>query len=74
MYTCSDDSTVRIWDMLAGTNESFILYKHTDRSLCMDLSPDGAVLATGGADKVIKVCDLVERKVITTLEGFTNSV
>lgn len=77
MYSCSDDSTVRIWNINVGDGETEdkILYKHerNERSLCMDLSPDGRYMATGGSDRLIHVYDFKEEKLIARLEEFTNS-
>ncbi|CAG9330473.1 unnamed protein product [Blepharisma stoltei] len=72
LYSCSDDSTVKIWNMETGQPED--IYTHGDRALTMDLSIDGRYLATGSADKTTKIYDLQERKIIGTIEGAKNTI
>src|ERR1043166_1515549 len=47
---------------------------HSDAVFALDFSPDGKYLASGAADKLVKVLDLATGKVVKTLEGHTHHV
>ncbi len=47
---------------------------HTDNILSLALSRDGKLLATGGADFLVKVWDVASRKEAAKIEGHTNHV
>jgi WD40 repeat protein len=47
---------------------------HRDTVLCVRFSPDGKSLATGSADRMIKIWDVESGKRINTLEGHTHHV
>lgn len=48
--------------------------RHLDSVLCLDFSPDGKLLASGGADKVARITDLATGKVVKVFEGHTHHV
>ena len=47
---------------------------HQDSVLCLRFSPDGTMLASGSADRMIKVWDVKTGALIKTLEGHTHHV
>ncbi len=47
---------------------------HTDAVLSLAYSPDGKLLASGGADKVARILDLSTGKVVRNLEGHTHHI
>jgi WD40 repeat protein len=53
VFSGGKDATVRCWNV--ATNEATMVGTHGAWVLCMALSGDNSVLATGGADKVCKV-------------------
>ncbi|MBB5039238.1 c-type cytochrome domain-containing protein [Prosthecobacter dejongeii] len=55
--------------VIANYNE-----RHLDSVLCLDFSPDGKLLASGGADKVARITDLSTGKVLKVFEGHTHHV
>jgi WD40 repeat protein len=48
--------------------------KHSDTVLCLDFSPDGKRLASGGADKIARVTDIATGKQLNLFEGHTHHV
>lgn len=76
LITCSQDKTIKIWDLnTAQLKHSFNNSKsdHTGsvRALCM-LSPN--TLASVAQDKTIKIWDLTSCKQIKSLQGHTDTV
>lgn len=47
---------------------------HKDEVLCCSLNFDGKLLVTGGSDKVIKLWDTTQGKVIETFKGHRGAV
>ncbi len=47
---------------------------HTDSVLDLAISPDGGLLATAGADKLVKLWELVSQKEVARLEGHAGAV
>lgn len=47
---------------------------HADTIFDFDVSPDGSKLATAGADRLAKVWDLKDQKLLATLEGHSDYV
>jgi WD40 repeat protein len=48
--------------------------RHSDTVLCLDWSPDGKLIASGGADKQLRVSDVTTGKLLKTFEGHTHHV
>ncbi|OMJ88149.1 hypothetical protein SteCoe_9968 [Stentor coeruleus] len=72
IYSVSDDCTVRMWDI--NENEGQILFYHDKAVLCIDKSDDGTHLVTGGADKKVKVFNLDNEVVQSSLTELSSSV
>lgn len=64
---------IQFWS-LASNKSMASLEAHTDNILAMALSPDGKLLATGGADNNAKVWDIASRKEMAKLEGHTSHI
>jgi len=54
--SCSDDKTVKIWDMKTGECRA-TLEGHTDRVLSVTITPDGNRILSGSLDNSVRVWD-----------------
>ena len=63
----SCDKTIRVWDVRSGKSIEKIT-KHKDRVLCLALSPDHMLLATGSNDKKLCIFDTAKYKLLHTVE------
>lgn len=70
----SREGEIRIWNTETGAAVREILTAHTDTVFALEFSPDGKTLASGGADKMARLLNLADGKVIRTLEGHTGHV
>ncbi|MBR8832557.1 MAG: NACHT domain-containing protein [Stigonema ocellatum SAG 48.90 = DSM 106950] len=71
----SDDHMIRIWDLRTG--ECHSIRGNQGRIRSVAFSPDGQILASGGANNTIKLWEISEisqSKCIKTLDGHTNWV
>ena len=65
MLSCSDDKTVKIWDLERST--SVITFNdHKDAVLSCKFSPDGTCAVGSGIDGTIKVWDVRNNKLSNT--------
>lgn len=79
IVSCSDDCTLRIWR--AGSpawntawNCSHILGGEPTPARCTAWSPDGALLATGYDDNLIRIWDVSNSRCVKTLYGHRNRI
>ncbi|HEY2573019.1 MAG TPA: c-type cytochrome domain-containing protein, partial [Verrucomicrobiaceae bacterium] len=64
---------IHLWK-LNSTKPEATIEAHTDNILCLALSHDGKLLASGAADHVAKIWDIAHRREIAKLEGHANHV
>jgi len=69
----SGEQSVRLWDASSGDLLSEIV-GHQSNISCVAFSPDGAWLATGGADNAIKLWSSATGQELRTLKGHTGQV
>jgi WD40 repeat protein len=67
LATCSQDSTVRLWEVDSGAYRE--LPGHTDAVFAVAFHPEGTRLATGGRDGAVWLWDLKRRDVVARLPG-----
>jgi WD40 repeat protein len=73
-YLVSDDEKkVLLWDLTTKA-PVFTFYNHTAQVLSVAFSPDGKLLASGGADGIIYIVDVETKKVVYKLMGHTDWV
>ena len=68
------DMKVKLWNFSNQDNPIHVLEGHTEIIRAMAILPGGNKLATGGADKLVKVWDLKEVKEYHSFEGHTDAV
>jgi WD40 repeat protein len=73
LASCSEDKTVRIWDITTG-NVLFVLKGHTDQVNNAAFSPDGKLLASVSNDKTVRLWDSEVGKEIEILKGHRDTV
>lgn len=58
-FSCCSDGNIAVWDL---HNQSLVrqFQGHTDGASCIDISPDGTKLWTGGLDNTVRSWDLRE--------------
>ncbi|CRL07169.1 CLUMA_CG020157, isoform A [Clunio marinus] len=58
-FSCCSDGNIAVWDL---NNNSLVrqFQGHTDGASCIDISPDGSRLWTGGLDNTVRSWDLRE--------------
>lgn len=70
----SRSGDITLWDVTTGKLTRTFAERHLDSVLALDFSPDGRLLASGGADKMARVTDLGTGKVVKVFEGHTHHV
>jgi len=71
--TGAADFSAKVWDAQTGTEELSLLHKHIVKSV--HFSSDGAALATGSNDKILRIFDLEQpSEPIVKFEGHTAGI
>ena len=70
----SEDGEVKVFDAATGQLVVEIKNAHSDTCFGLAFSPDGKMLATGGADKFVKVFELPSGQFVKSFEGHTHHV
>ena len=67
---------IKIWDMTGTAAPTLVstLQGHTDSILAIAFSPDGATIASGSYDRLIKLWTVADGKVIATLKEHSDAV
>ncbi|WMV38326.1 hypothetical protein MTR67_031711 [Solanum verrucosum] len=73
LFSGSDDGHVHVYDA-EGKTLLTSLSGHASWVLSVDVSPDGAAVATGSSDKTVKLWDLKMRAATQTLTNHTDQV
>lgn len=70
-----DGGTIALWNAefaqtwdLASATQRFSLVGHRDRVTCLAFSPDGKCIATGGADRQVRIWDATNGTLIATYD------
>eukprot|EP01135_Chromosphaera_perkinsii_P012328 Nk52_evm20s2635 gene=Nk52_evmTU20s2635 len=58
-FSCCSDGRINVWDL---HNQKLVrtFDGHTDGASCVDITPDGKKLVTGGLDSTVRVWDLMQ--------------
>jgi len=70
----SRSGDITLWDIETGKLTKEYAERHLDSVFALDISPDGKLLASGGADKAVRITDLSTGKMIKVFEGHTHHV
>lgn len=70
----SRSGDISLWDMASGKLRTEFNERHLDTVLALDFSPDGRLLASGGADKAVRITETVGGRVVKLFEGHTHHV
>jgi WD40 repeat protein/predicted Ser/Thr protein kinase len=62
-----------LWDQCRG-DQIAVLGEHADTVTCAAFSPDGKLLATGSRDSFVKIWNVDQHKLLTTLNASTGEV
>ncbi|CAN4096488.1 unnamed protein product [Withania somnifera] len=73
LFSASDDGHVHVYDA-EGKTLLTSLSGHASWVLSVDVSPDGAAIATGSSDKTVRLWDLKMRAATQTLTNHTDQV
>jgi len=66
LATCSNDSSIIIWDALSG-KQLFTFLGHHDKVACVSFSPDGGKIASAGCVYTIRIWDTKTGDVLDVL-------
>lgn len=74
LVAISDHDAIRIWDLSSGKPVGTPLIGHTDEVTCLAFSPDGKLLASGSADKTVRIWDVATERTRNVLHGATDMI
>ncbi len=74
LYTVSQDRTAVAWPSAGPPQTSRLVFRNGHSMTSVALSPDGAILATGGNDGVIHLWDAASARELMTLSGHPGGV
>ncbi len=70
----SRSGDISLFDATSGKLLKSWNERHSDAVLSLDFSPDGKLLASGGADKIARVTDIATGRQVNLFEGHTHHV
>lgn len=70
----SREGELKLWDLSNGQLARDFPRIHSDSVCSIEFSPDGKLIATGAADKMARITDIANGKVVRTFEGHTHHV
>ncbi|MES2594410.1 MAG: c-type cytochrome domain-containing protein [Verrucomicrobiota bacterium] len=70
----SRSGDITLWDMTSGKMTAHYDERHLDTVLSLDFSPDGKHLASGGADKAMRITEVSSGKMVKLFEGHIHHV
>jgi WD40 repeat protein len=70
----SRSGDITLFEVASGKLVKTFAERHLDSIFALDFTPDGKLLASGGADKAVRITDLSTGKMIKTFEGHTHHV
>ncbi|XP_010261999.1 PREDICTED: WD repeat-containing protein VIP3 [Nelumbo nucifera] len=73
LFSASDDAHVHMYDA-EGKTLVGAMSGHASWVLSLDVSPDGAALATGSSDRTVRLWDLNMRAAVQTMSNHTDQV
>jgi WD40 repeat protein len=73
LATASDDGIVKLWDSTTLSSVN-VLYGHTDYVRSIVFSHDGQNLASGSADKTVRILSIPDGKAISIIDNFDGAV
>jgi WD40 repeat protein len=65
---------ITLWSVDDGKMIRSLHDRHSDSVLSLDFSPDGKLIASGGADKQLRISELASGKQVKVFEGHTHHV
>jgi WD40 repeat protein len=65
---------ITLWDVADGRLIRSMHDRHSDTVLSLDFSPEGKLIASGGADKQLRISDVASGKHLKVFEGHTHHV
>ncbi len=78
LVSASDDRTVRVWDATPTAPPAppvvYTLRDHKGQAMCVSYSPEGALLATGGEDRTVRLYEAASGRPLRVLTGHTSEV
>src|SRR6185436_18947491 len=72
LVSCSDDGTLRVWDVATG--HELLAVRRRDRVRALAWSPDGAIIAAASDDRATRLYAALSGKELRVLRGHNNWV